>query len=256
MANSSNFENRLIAYFSDLMSNEDAAVRQFANRLALYAYYTSYDNKAPNTFSHLISSQFRIDSGYADNIRQAIGDMNTGQWLGNVFNEITDEPTLSSYPSIALNIARNNAQDSEVVKNVVKPKSNRYNSKSFIYAPSPWTDGTGTYLMSFSTKPRKDERDFLSIDYPVYGKRNTVLYVKIGRLEVYDKEKGKKLGQAGQTIYAAVPRLGIQSGSNTVNEYYKDAYSLSDFDENNISVLSYKYLNDFFNDQSKYKMMG
>lgn len=254
MANSSNFENRLIAYFSDLMSNEDAAVRQFANRLALYAYYTSYDNKAPNTFSHLISSQFRIDSGYADNIRQAIGDMNTGQWLGNVFNEITDEPTLSSYPSIALNIARNNAQDSEVVKNVVKPKSNRYNSKSFIYAPSPWTDGTGTYLMSFSTKPRKDERDFLSIDYPVYGKRNTVLYVKIGRLEVYDKEKGKKLGQAGQTIYAAVPRLGIQSGSNTVNEYYKDAYSLSDFDENNISVLSYKYLNDFFNDQSKYKM--
>ena len=254
MANSSNFENRLIAYFSDLMSSEDAAVRQFANRLALYAYYTSYDNKAPNTFSHLISSQFRIDSGYADNIRQAIGDMNTGQWLGNVFNETIDEPTLSSYPSIALNIARNNAQDSEVVKNVVKPKSNRYNSKSFIYAPSPWTDGTGTYLMSFSTKPRKDERDFLSIDYPVYGKRNTVLYVKIGRLEVYDKEKGKKLGQAGQTIYAAVPRLGIQSGSNTVNEYYKDAYSLSDFDENNISVLSYKYLNDFFNDQSKYKM--
>lgn len=254
MANSSNSENRLIAYFSDLMSSEDAAVRQFANRLALYAYYTSYDNKAPNTFSHLISSQFRIDSGYADNIRQAIGDMNTGQWLGNVFNETIDEPTLSSYPSIALNIARNNAQDSEVVKNVVKPKSNRYNSKSFIYAPSPWTDGTGTYLMSFSTKPRKDERDFLSIDYPVYGKRNTVLYVKIGRLEVYDKEKGKKLGQAGQTIYAAVPRLGIQSGSNTVNEYYKDAYSLSDFDENNISVLSYKYLNDFFNDQSKYKM--
>ena len=254
MANSSNFENRLIAYFSDLMSSEDAAVRQFANRLALYAYYTSYDNKAPNTFSHLISSQFRVDSGYADNIRQAIGDMNTGQWLGNVFNETIDEPTLSSYPSIALNIARNNAQDSEVVKNVVKPKSNRYNSKSFIYAPSPWTDGTGTYLMSFSTKPRKDERDFLSIDYPVYGKRNTVLYVKIGRLEVYDKEKGKKLGQAGQTIYAAVPRLGIQSGSNTVNEYYKDAYSLSDFDENNISVLSYKYLNDFFNDQSKYKM--
>ena len=254
MANSSNFENRLIAYFSDLMSSEDAAVRQFANRLALYAYYTSYDNKAPNTFSHLISSQFRIDSGYADNIRQAIGDMNTGQWLGNVFNETIDEPTLSSYPSIALNIARNNAQDSEVVKNVVKPKSNRYNSKSFIYAPSPWTDGTGTYLMSFSTKPRKDERDFLSIDYPVYGKRNTVLYVKIGRLEVYDKEKGKKLGQAGQTIYAAVPRLGIQSGSNTVNEYYKDAYSLSDFDENNINVLSYKYLNNFFNDQSKYKM--
>jgi hypothetical protein len=35
--------------------------------------------------------------------------MNTGQWLGNVFNETIDEPTLSSYPSIALNIARNNA---------------------------------------------------------------------------------------------------------------------------------------------------
>nr|DAH51602.1 MAG TPA: hypothetical protein [Caudoviricetes sp.] len=128
MSNSSNFENRLIAYFSDLMSSENEAVRRFANRLALYAYYTSYDNKGPDTFAHLISSQFRLDSGYADNVRQAIGDMNTGQWLNNVFNDLLDEPTLNSFPSIALNIARNNAHDPEIVKNVVKPKSSKYNS--------------------------------------------------------------------------------------------------------------------------------
>lgn len=254
MSNSSNFENRFIAYFSDLMSSEDAAVRQFAKRLALYAYYTSYDNKAPNTFSHLISSQFRIDSGYADNIRQAIGDMNTGQWLGTVFNEELDEPTLNKYPSIALNIARNNASDSEIVKNIVKPKSSQFNRQAFISAHAPWIEGEGTYLVSFAANARKDERDFLSIDYTYRGNRNTVLYVKIGRLEAYDKVKGKKLGQATQTIYAAVPKLGMTAGDNSVSEYYKDAYELSDFEDNNYAVLSWKFLNDFFNDQSKYRM--
>ena len=254
MSNSSNFENRLIAYFSDLMSSENEAVRRFANRLALYAYYTSYDNKGPNTFSHLISSQFRLDSGYADNIRQAIGDMNTGQWLETVFNESLDEPTLNAFPSIALNIARNNAHDPEIVKNIMQPKSSKYNRQAFIHSPSPWTNGMSTYLMSFSTNSRKDERDFLSIDYPNRGQRNTVLYVKIGRIEAYDKAKGKKLGQATQTIYAAVPKLGVQAGSNSINEYYKEANAISDFEDNNYNVLSWKFLNSFFNDQSKYRM--
>lgn len=254
MNNSSNFENRLIAYFSDLMSSENEAVRRFMNRLALYAYYTSYDNKGPNTFSHLISSQFRLDSGYADNIRQAIKDMNAGQWLGTVFNESLDEPMLNSFPSIALNIARNNAHDPEIVKNIMKPKSSKYNRQAFIHSPSPWTNGTNTYLMTFGTNSRKDEKDFLSIDYPNNGQRNTVLYVKIGRIEAYDKVKGKKLGQATQTIYAAVPRLGVQAGSNSVNEYYKGANDMSDFEDNNYNVLSWKFLNSFFSDQSKYRM--
>jgi hypothetical protein len=48
--------------------------------------------------------------------------------------------------------------------------------------------------MTFGTNSRKDEKDFLSIDYPNNGQRNTVLYVKIGRIEAYDKVKGKKLG--------------------------------------------------------------
>nr|DAH51601.1 MAG TPA: hypothetical protein [Caudoviricetes sp.] len=48
--------------------------------------------------------------------------------------------------------------------------------------------------MTFSTNSRKDEKDFLSIDYPIGNQRNTVLYVKIGRIEAYDKAKGKKLG--------------------------------------------------------------
>lgn len=254
MSNSSNFENRLIAYFSDLMSSNDPAVKQFAKRLALYAYYTSYDNKSPNTFSHLISSKFRMDTGYADNIRKLIMDMNAGSWLSEVLTEDLDMPLLGSYPSIALNIARNNAMDGDIVKNIVKPRSTTYNSNAFIRAASPWTDYMDDYLMSFSVNSRKDERDFLSIDYPSNGNRNTVLYVKIGRMEVYDKSKGKKLGQATQTIYAAVPMLGYSSGSNTVNEYYKGAFELSDFQNNNIETLSYNFLNSLFNDQSKYRV--
>lgn len=253
MSNSSNFENRLVAYFSDLLSNEDPAVKQFAQRLALYAYYTSYDNKSPNSFSHLISSQFRIDTGYADKIRSVIKDMNVGEDPEAVIDEQLDQPKLGSFPSIALSIARNNAHDSELVKNIIRPKSNRFNSQAFIHGIAPWSDNS-TYLMSFSTNSRKDEKDFLSVDYPVMGQRNTVLYVKIGRVEAYDKHSGKKLGQATQTVYAAVSKLGVYAGSNTVTEYNKQAYAKSDFTENNIEVLSWEFLNGFFGNQSKYKM--
>lgn len=255
MSNSSNFENRLIAYFSDLMSSNDEAVRRFANRLALYAFYTSNDNKGPDTFSHLLSSQFRIDSGYADNVRQTIMNMNTGYLSEAVFDETLDNPELNSFPSIALNIARNNAHDPEIVKNIEMPKSSKYNFQAFIQTPSPWTNGMNTYLMAFGANSRKDERDFLSVDYPYKGQRNTVLYVKIGRVEAYDKVKGKKLGQATQTIYAAVPKLGVFAGKNSVNEYYKGAYGLSDFADNNYDVLSWSYLNSFYGDQSKYRML-
>lgn len=253
MSNSSNFENRLIAYFSDLLNSDDAAVKQFAHRLVLFAYYTSYDNKGPNTFAHLLSGQFRMETGYAQNVRQTIQDMNNGNYGDNLFDENLDNPELNSFPSVAITIARNNAQDSEIVKNIVRPKSKTYNSQAFITSTAPWNDNQ-TYLMSFSVNSRKDERDFLSVDYPYAGNRNTILYVKIGRIEVYDKAKSKKLGQATQTVYAAVPTLGYQRGSNSVKEYYKRSWESSDFDENNITTLSYKFLKELYNDQDKYRM--
>ena len=253
MSNSSNFENRLVAYFSDLLNSDDAAVKQFAQRLALFAYYTSYDNKGPNTFSHLLSGQFRMETGYAQNMRQAIQDMNYGNYGNNLFDEDLDNPQLSSFPSVAITIARNNAQDSEIVKNIVRPKSKSYNSQAFIHQVAHWNENQ-TYLMSFSVNSRKDERDFLSVDYPYAGNRNTVLYVKIGRIEVYDKAKSKKLGQATQTVYAAVPTLGYQRGSSSVKEYYKRTWEPSDFNENNITVLSYKFLKELYNNQDKYRM--
>nr|DAH51600.1 MAG TPA: hypothetical protein [Caudoviricetes sp.] len=39
-----------------------------------------------------------------------------------------------------------------------------------------------------------------------------------------------------------------------MNEYYKGANDISDFEDNNYNVLSWKFLNSFFSDQSKYRM--
>jgi hypothetical protein len=236
MSNSANFENRLIAYFSDLLQSDNEAVRKFSKRLAKYAFYTSYDNKSPNSFAHLISSQYRLDTGYADEVRKTIHDMNNGSWLNNILSDI-DEPTLSKYTSLAMIIARNNAHDHEIVKNVTRPKSNSGNSSAFIYETAPWNDES-QYLVSFATKSRKDERDFLAIDYPQGNSRNTVLYVKAGKVEAYDKKKAKKLGQATQTIYVAIPRLGRTKGSVNLSEYFKNYNQLSDFSENNINTMT------------------
>lgn len=252
MSNSANFENRLIAYFSDLLQSDNEAVRKFAKRLAKYAFYTSYDNKSPNSFAHLISSQYRLDTGYADEVRKTIHDMNEGSWLNNILSDI-DEPTLSKYTSLAMIIARNNAHDYEIVKNVTRPKSNSGNSSAFIYETAPWNDES-QYLVSFATKSRKDERDFVAIDYPQGSSRNTVLYVKAGRVEAYDKKKAKKLGQATQTIYVAIPRLGRTKGSVNLSEYFKDYNQLSDFSENNIKTMTGEQVIEYFGDHEKFRL--
>lgn len=252
MSNSANFENRLIAYFSDLLQSDNEAVRKFSKRLAKYAFYTSYDNKSPNSFAHLISSQYRLDTGYADEVRRTIHDMNNGSWLNNILSDI-DEPTLSKYTSLAMIIARNNAHDHEIVKNVTRPKSNSGNSSAFIYETAPWNDES-QYLVSFATKSRKDERDFLAIDYPQGNSRNTVLYVKAGKVEAYDKKKAKKLGQATQTIYVAIPRLGRTKGSVNLSEYFKDYNQLSDFSENNINTMTGEQIIEYFGDHEKFRL--
>lgn len=252
MSNSANFENRLIAYFSDLLQSDNEAVRKFSKRLAKYAFYTSYDNKSPNSFAHLISSQYRLDTGYADEVRKTIHDMNNGSWLNNILSDI-DEPTLSKYTSLAMIIARNNAHDHEIVKNVTRPKSNSGNSSAFIYETAPWNDES-QYLVSFATKSRKDERDFLAIDYPQGNSRNTVLYVKAGKVEAYDKKKAKKLGQATQTIYVAIPRLGRTKGSVNLSEYFKNYNQLSDFSENNINTMTGEQIIEYFGDHEKFRL--
>lgn len=252
MSNSANFENRLIAYFSDLLQSDNEAVRKFSKRLAKYAFYTSYDNKSPNSFAHLISSQYRLDTGYADEVRKTIHDMNNGSWLNNILSDI-DEPTLSKYTSLAMIIARNNAHDHEIVKNVTRPKSNSGNSSAFIYETAPWNDES-QYLVSFATKSRKDERDFLAIDYPQGNSRNTVLYVKAGKVEAYDKKKAKKLGQATQTIYVATPRLGRTKGSVNLSEYFKNYNQLSDFSENNINTMTGEQIIEYFGDHEKFRL--
>lgn len=253
MSNSSNYENRLVAYFSDLLQSKDEVVKRFAERLAKYAFYTSYDNKNPNSFSHLISGQYRLDTGYADEMRKTIHDMNQGQWLDSVLDTDLDIPSLNKFSSIAMIIARNNATDGEIIKNVERPRSNSFNQSGYIRGEAPWSEN-GMYYKSFTMSSRKDERDFISIDYPFAGQRNTVLYVNVGRVKPYDKKKGKKLGQATQTVYAAIPRLGNQSDRITINEYFKNWNDKSDFINNDIEVFSAKHLQDFYGDISKFRL--
>jgi len=131
--NSSNYENRLIAYFSDLIDSPDEKVRKFANRLLKYALYTSLDNKGANSFFHLVPVDYKIKIGYVDQISQAIDQMNDVQNQSFMTSDSEmDTPSVGNYPSIAISLARNNVNNEDLVRTVPSPISNKYNSAGFI----------------------------------------------------------------------------------------------------------------------------
>lgn len=72
MNNDYDRENQLISAFAQLLEDTDDVVREFAEDLVKYAYYTSYDERGVNAFFHLVPIQYKIDNGYVSNIKEVL----------------------------------------------------------------------------------------------------------------------------------------------------------------------------------------
>ena len=104
-------------------------VREFAEDLVKYAYYTSYDERGVNAFFHLVPIQYKIDNGYVSNIKEVLGQFKDGGDISGYSSiaQIGDDPQSMSFPSIKLTIARNMWDDPTIVpKHILdlKPNSN------------------------------------------------------------------------------------------------------------------------------------
>lgn len=70
----------LINYWRDLLEHPDEKVRKLAEDLVVYAFYTSGDNTAMNSFFKYLPNSYRITSGYNDFIKSKLHDMvNNGE---------------------------------------------------------------------------------------------------------------------------------------------------------------------------------
>lgn len=247
ITNSHNMENRLLSYFSELMESNNETIREFALDLAKYAFYTTYDNKNPNSFSHLLSGEYRKSIGYVDKIRYTIDSMNELNPDLQVFTDESDNSALNSYPSISIAIARNNVGTEGFVKEVQVPKFSTVNSRSQYNIPG----GDRSYLKAFLEKHRSSNDNFVKVNYKSKNKDNYVLYARVGKIVTTNKVDGKKYPQVTKSVYVAIPKLGCTSGLNNVKEYFKNNNKLSDFYENNIEYFTANEILEEFNDNER-----
>lgn len=250
--NSSNYENRLIAYFSDLIDSPDEKVRKFANRLLKYALYTSLDNKGANSFFHLVPVDYKIKIGYVDQISQAIDQMNDVQNQSFMTSDSEmDTPSVGNYPSIAISLARNNVNNEDLVRTVPSPISNKYNSAGFIRSEDyTYNEQATWHYKAFTLNASNARKDFITVKKNFYGKTQSILYVRAGTVKVFDTRNNKRVGAADQIVYVAVPTLGYGS----IKEYYKASNELSDFEENNIETMTAAEVIDFYSDHNKFRL--
>lgn len=215
-------ENILISAFDELLTSEDEYVRDVAESLARYSYFTSYDNRGVNSFFHLVPMWWKIQHGYASNMKKALnkfGDVNTE--AGYMVAEDVDDPKTGYYPSISTTIARNMWYNKEIVK----PYSYD-NNTDMILRQSLDSQRTNVLFASRSATDR----------YITIGDR---LYRKVGDIAAIRKSDDKLMRYSVRGIYLLTPKLGINDDGNHIYEYVNQATQDSAFPENNLANSAY-----------------
>lgn len=252
MSNSSNFENRLIAYFTDLLDSKDERIRNFANDLARYAYLTSNDNKGVNTFFHLVPMDWKMQHGYIESVKDVIQVLNNSDSMDKIITDI-DNHSISSYPSISLSVARNNWNNETIVPTRSIPKSGVGSIIADDVLPNSisrkYRKGV-KYALSF-VDSKNSNSDFVKVSYDG-NPQNDVLYVKVGKVKAFDKnDPSKPLKGETKTVYMAIPKLGSLQNGKLIQEYHKNYDEKSAFDNNNIQTLTSEQIMYFYNSHER-----
>lgn len=215
-------ENVLISAFDELLTSDDEFIRMVAEDLAKYSYFTSYDNRGVNSFFHLVPMWWKIQNGYASNMKQALnkfGDINTE--AGYMIAESSDDPKTGYYPSISTTIARNMWYNREIVK----PYTFDNNNDFILHRTS---DISKTNVL-FASRGAKDR-------YIVINDR---LYRRVGEIAARRNSDNKVMQYSVRGLYLLTPKLGINDDGTHIYEYVNQSDQESVFPENNLNLSAY-----------------
>lgn len=250
MNNDYDRENQLISAFAQLLEDTDDVVREFAEDLVKYAYYTSYDERGVNAFFHLVPIQYKIDNGYVSNIKEVLGQFKDGGDISGYSSiaQIGDDPQSMSFPSIKLTIARNMWDDPTIVpKHILdlKPNSN----DPFQQQQETKTKNVDYDLVLSKTRSKVDGKtitmydalsipfyktkgaEFITINNGSGPNTSIQLYQLIGEV-AYVNEEGVRNDRGAKSIYKRIPKLGIKENGFRINEFAKGGLDISAFDQN------------------------
>lgn len=225
LTNTATYENRLLSAYQDLLDCEDEGIRKFANRLGVYAYLTSFDNRNTDSFFDVITTAWKKQKGYSDAIKAAIEILNNDKLVGmDYFGFNSENMQNNNFTELFTEIARNAYRNDKIVKPY--QLSNYDNKYSTLIQIKPESKPMPAVFSSW-----KSNQPFIKIQLNPNDINSYVLYQKVATIYQVDTN-GDTVKNTKQSVYKIVPALGTKDDRKVYYEYQKQSGEQSAFEEN------------------------
>lgn len=225
LTNTATYENRLLSAYQDLLDCEDEDIRKFANRLGVYAYLTSFDNRSTDSFFDVITTAWKKQKGYSDAIKAAIEILNNDKLVGmDYFGFNSENMQNNNFTELFTEIARNAYRNDRIVKPY--QLSNYDNKYGTLVQIKPESKPIPAVFSSW-----RANQPFIKIQLNPNDINSYILYQKVAT--VYQtNENGDPVKNTKQSVYKIIPALGTKDDRKVYYEYQKQSGEQSAFEEN------------------------
>lgn len=225
LTNTATYENRLLSAYQDLLDCEDEGIRKFANRLGVYAYLTSFDNRSTDSFFDVITTAWKKQKGYSDAIKAAIEILNNDKLVGmDYFGFNSENMQNNNFTELFTEIARNAYRNDKIVKPY--QLSNYDNKYSTLVQIKPDSKPIPAVFSSW-----RANQPFIKIQLNPNDINSYILYQKVATVYQTD-ENGDPVKNTKQSVYKIIPALGTKDDRKVYYEYQKQSGEQSAFEEN------------------------
>lgn len=225
LTNTATYENRLLSAYQDLLDCEDESIRKFANRLGVYAYLTSFDNRSTDSFFDVITTAWKKQKGYSYAIKAAIEILNNDKLVGmDYFGFNSENMQNNNFTELFTEIARNAYRNDKIVKPY--QLSNYDNKYSTLVQIKPDSKPMPAVFSSW-----RANQPFIKIQLNPNDINSYILYQKVATVYQTD-ENGDPVKNTKQSVYKIIPALGTKDDRKVYYEYQKQSGEQSAFEEN------------------------
>lgn len=225
LTNTATYENRLLSAYQDLLDCEDEGIRKFANRLGVYAYLTSFDNRSTDSFFDVITTAWKKQKGYSDAIKAAIEILNNDKLVGmDYFGFNSENMQNNNFTELFTEIARNAYRNDKIVKPY--QLSNYDNKYGTLVQIKPESKPIPAVFSSW-----RANQPFIKIQLNPNDINSYILYQKVATVYQTD-ENGDSVKNTKQSVYKIIPALGTKDDRKVYYEYQKQSGEQSAFEEN------------------------
>lgn len=225
LTNTATYENRLLSAYQDLLDCEDEGIRKFANRLGVYAYLTSFDNRSTDSFFDVITTAWKKQKGYSDAIKAAIEILNNDKLVGmDYFGFNSENMQNNNFTELFTEIARNAYRNDKIVKPY--QLSNYDNKYGTLVQIKPDSKPIPAVFSSW-----RANQPFIKIQLNPNDINSYILYQKVATVYQTD-ENGDPVKNTKQSVYKIIPTLGTKDDRKVYYEYQKQSGEQSAFEEN------------------------